>query len=298
MTHIPVLLNEVIRLTDPREGEFVIDGTAGGGGHAEAFARKIGKRGRLLCLDWDAEALAATRAAFEEKKIGLRTDFAHANYAALPEVIEREECGKADVVLLDLGFSSRQIDDPARGFSFRSERAPLDMRYDAGGGGLTAAEEVNRLSESALADIFRRYGEERNARAAAKAIVAARRKERIVTVGDLIRALAPAFSPARRKGRVHFATKVFQALRIHVNREFENLESFLGSLPRVVRPGGRVAIITFHSLEDRIVKRAFRSLVAEHAATAVTKKPVAPGREERERNPRSRSAKLRVVQFQ
>lgn len=297
MPHIPVLLHEVIELTDPKEGEFVVDGTAGEGGHAEAFAERIGPRGTLLCLDWDADALAATERRLSGKKGGPRAKFVHANYAALPDVLRRGGYGAADIALLDLGFSSRQIDDPARGFSFRSEDAPLDMRYDTEGGP-TAAEAVNGLGEEALTEIFRRYGEERNARGAARAVVAARRKARIITVGDLVRALEPAFSAPRRKGRVHFATKIFQALRIRVNRELENLGSFLDSLPGIMRPGGRAAIVTFHSLEDRLVKRAFRSFAAEQGAMLVTKRPAVPGADERKRNPRSRSAKLRIVRFQ
>lgn len=293
--HIPVLLQEVITLTEPRSGEFVIDGTAGGGGHAEAFARAIGARGRLLCVDRDAGALARARTRLAEVKP--ETSFVHANYADIPDILKKKKLGAADILLLDLGFSSFQIENTERGFSFRTEDAPLDMRYDTESNEPTAADIVNGLPESELTDLLFEYGEERASRKIAKAIVTARRKGKLRTVGDLLEAIAPAFPPSRRRGKTHFATKTFQALRIQVNREFENLERAMQRLPEMLGSGGRAAVITFHSAEDRIVKRAFRGYADRKVATLITKKPVAPSRGEVLTNPRARSAKLRVLRF-
>lgn len=300
LKHVPVLLQEVIALTDPKEGEFVIDGTLGSGGHARGFIETIGPEGKFLGVDWDEEAVAIALEALapmkKEKGLWPLVSIEQANYTEIPEILRRKKMGKADIFLLDLGFSSMQIDDPKRGFSFRAEGwTPLDMRYDRRGP--TAADEVNGLRESELADMIFRYGEERNARRIAHGIVTARRKKKIVTVQDLVHAIQNAFPPSRQHGKIHFATKTFQALRIHVNHEFENIQKVMDDLREVLKPGGRAAVITFHSTEDRIIKRAFRSFVEQKVATLLTKKPIVPTREEIRRNPRARSAKLRGIQF-
>ena len=300
MPHIPVLLQEVIALTDPRLGEFVIDGTVGSGGHARAFAEIIGPKGKFLGVDWDEDSVTIASKELQplkkEKNIWPAVFIEQANYTEIPEILRKKKIGKADILLLDLGFSSMQIDDPKRGFSFRAEEwAPLDMRYERKGP--TAADEINGLPESELADIIFRYGEERNARRIAHGIVAARRRKKFSTVQELVRAIHDSFPPSRQHGKIHFATRTFQALRIHVNHEFENIQKAMDDLQEVLGSGGRAAVITFHSAEDRIVKRAFRSLAEQKVATLVTKKPVVPTREEVRRNPRARSAKLRVIRL-
>ncbi|MFH1162265.1 MAG: 16S rRNA (cytosine(1402)-N(4))-methyltransferase RsmH [Candidatus Jorgensenbacteria bacterium] len=308
MLHTPVLLEEVIRVMEPKPGDFIIDGTLGGGGHARELAKRIGPSGMLLGIDWDADAVRRAKETLSTLTIK-RLAIVQGNYAELSAVLAKEKLPKADSLLLDLGLSSDQLADSGRGFSFEGDE-PLDMRYDPKSGNPSAAEVVNGTREEELADIIFRYGEERNARRIAKAIVAARRKEKILRTPDLIRVIEsvvprPSFaklppSPKLRrtgrtgKGKFHPATKTFMALRIFVNREFENLETILEKLPAVVRRGGRAAIITFHSLEDRIVKKCFQELVKSGKATLLNKKPIIPTREEIFKNPRSRSAKLRA----
>lgn len=295
MPHIPVLLQEVITLTEPRPGEFVIDGTVGGGGHAKAFADAVGSGGRLLCVDRDPEALAIAKRALGAAKP--KTLFERASYADIPAILKRKKLGRAAILLLDLGFSSFQIDDLERGFSLRGGGgAPLDMRYDRTTG-RTAADEVNKLSERELADIIFRYGGEQYARQIAHSIVVHRKRRKFTAVPELVRVIEEALPPSRRRGKIHCATKTFQALRVHVNREFEQLERAMENLPEVLGLGGRAAVITFHSAEDRIVKRAFRGYAEKGIAALVTKKPTVPSRGEVQKNPRARSAKLRVLRF-
>lgn len=288
-SHIPVLLNEVIKVLDPKPGEFFVDGTVGGGGHAAEIAKHIAPDGTLLMLDRDPDAIERAR---RKSCHGVKTTFVEGNYAELPEILKEKNLGRADGLLLDLGFSSFQIEDAKRGFSFMKD-GPLDMRY--GGNGETVAEAVNSLSREKLMEIFREFGEERRAREIASAIAAHRRKEKILTTGTLARVIEEAVGP--RRGHIHSATKVFQALRIYVNRELESLETVLGRLSEIVVNGGRVAIISFHSLEDRVVKNRFRDLVKSGKAALIVKKPITPAYEEILKNPRSRSAKLRAIQI-
>ncbi|PIP29948.1 16S rRNA (cytosine(1402)-N(4))-methyltransferase [Candidatus Jorgensenbacteria bacterium CG23_combo_of_CG06-09_8_20_14_all_54_14] len=293
MPHIPVLLQEVIGILDPRPGGFVIDGTLGGGGHARELAKCVGQSGTLLGVDWDADAVRRAKETLGAPEIK-RLVIVQGNYAELPAVLAKEKLQKADGLLLDLGLSSDQLAGSGRGFSFEGDE-PLDMRYDTKSGNPSAAELLNRLRADELADIFSSYGEERNARRIAKAIVEARRKEKFLRVSQLASVIE---SAVPRHGKTHPATKVFMALRIFVNRELENLETILEKLPAVVRRGGKVAIITFHSLEDRIVKHRFQELAKTGRATLLTKKPITPTREEIFKNPRSRSAKLRAIVMQ
>jgi 16S rRNA (cytosine1402-N4)-methyltransferase len=278
--HEPVLLKEVVALLRPRGGSLYVDATVGGGGHAEAILRAAAPDGRLIGLDRDEEALAASRERLNEW--GARVRLVRANFAELDEALMNEGVTTVDGIVFDLGVSSRQFDEPSRGFSFLRE-GPLDMRMDRSIG-RTAAEVVNTASEKELADIFLRYGEERRARAIARRIVAARPIETTVQLADLI---------GPRRGRTHPATRVFQALRIYVNDELENLKRGLAAATRVLRPGGRLAVISFHSLEDRIVKRHFRETPS---LRVITRKPVTPTQQEIEQNPRARSAKLRVAE--
>jgi 16S rRNA (cytosine1402-N4)-methyltransferase len=285
--HEPVLLTEAMELLAVRPGGFYVDGTLGLGGHAAEILRRSGPDGRLLGLDRDEEALAA--AGQRLAGFGPRVRMEHDDYRALPGRWSEE---RPDGVLLDLGVSSLQLDEPGRGFSFQAD-GPLDMRMDRRGGA-TAAELVNRLPETALADLLYRYGEERAARRVARAIVAARRQERLSTTGQLAAVVRRAAGRARRPG-LDPATLTFQALRIAVNRELEGLGDVLSELARWLAPHGRLVVIAFHSLEDREVKQAFRALSGP-GFRLLTRKPVRPGEEEVRRNPRARSARLRALE--
>ncbi len=287
--HIPVLLKEAIKTLDPKSGEFFIDGTFGGGGHAAAILEKIGPRGKLLAVDWDAKALKRAEGGFGGRRNIVLT---RGNYADLPEILKRLELPKADGLLLDLGFSSEQLG--GRGFSF-SKDEPLIMRYDDSKSGVTAADVVNGLGEKELADVIYKFGEERFSRKIAKAIVERRRKKRIETSGDLAGIVGEALPKNYERGRIHPATRTFQALRIYVNGELENLERLLGGLEKILKSEGRVAVISFHSLEDRLVKKYFKKMEKEKNFLILTKKPVSPSPEEIRANPRSRSAKLRAA---
>jgi 16S rRNA (cytosine1402-N4)-methyltransferase len=287
--HVPVLLAEVLELVDPRPGERVLDATVGCGGHAKALADRIGSRGMLVGVDRDGEALE--RAAEELRGVDAEVHLCRANFRDLED--ELDQCGQdeVDVALFDFGMSSLQVDDPARGFSFRSD-GPLDMRMDPRQP-TTAEELVNETGEEELADLIFNFGEERESRKIARAIVRERLKGRIKTTVELATLIARA--KKQKRGRIHPATKVFQALRMAVNDEVESLVQALEAAWRRLSPGGRVAAISFHSIEDRIVKNMFRDKARNEDATLVTKKPVTASDAECEANPRSRSAKLRVL---
>ncbi len=291
--HISVLLNEVLKALDPQPGEFFIDGTLGAGGHAKAVLEKIKSRGTLLGLDWDQRNLEDFRRENPEMKGKLI--LIHENYANLPEILEKHRLAKADGLLLDLGFSSDQLEHSGRGFSFLKNE-PLDMRYNPGDEDRpTAASIVNGRNEAELADIIYRYGEERLSRRIAKRIVEKRREKRIGTTDELAEIIRSAVPKNYEHGRIHPATRTFQALRIFVNDELGNLENILKNLPEIVGKDGRIAIISFHSLEDRLVKQHFQNLVKEKKARFIIKKPTTAGREESKTNPKSRSAKLRAI---
>lgn len=292
--HVPVLLGEVLELLAPRAGELVLDGTVGGGGHARALLERVSPGGRLIALDRDAAALARASRVLPVGDAA-RCVLRQANYADFAGVLDELGLGRVDVALLDLGVSSFQIDDAARGFSFQQD-GPLDMRMDASGGP-TAADLVNELSPEELADIFYRYGQERFSRRIAARIAEVRRREPITSTGQLAR-LVLAARPGKSRGRwqrIHPATRVFQSLRIYLNRELESLETFCRTIADRLSPGSRLGIISFHSLEDRIVKQSFKQLASEGDFERVTRKPVTATEEERQKNARSRSAKLRVV---
>lgn len=215
----------------------------------------------------------------------------NANYADLPEILKENNLPKADGLLLDLGFSSAQLEKSGRGFSFLRNEI-LDMRYELKKGGLTAAEIINSLSEKELADVIFKYGEEGFARKIAKKIIEERKQKRILTTFDLVNAVKKTVFGNKLPLAI---TRTFQAVRIYVNKELENLESILKNLQKIVKPKGRVAIISFHSLEDRLVKNCFKKLAKEGKAEILTKKPIRPSEGEIKRNPRSRSAKLRAI---
>jgi len=285
--HVPVLLAEALELLAVRPGGLYVDGTVGLGGHAAAVLRASAPDGRLLGLDRDGETLERARARLAE--FGGRVRLEPGDYREIPERLGRE---KADGILLDLGVSSAQLDDAGRGFSFQAE-GPLDMRMDRSAG-TTAADLVNRMRESELADLIYEYGEEPASRRIARAIVFARERQRIATTTELADVVRRA-APRRRPGGLHPATRTFQALRIRVNRELEGLGEAFEGAARCLTPGGRLAVIAFHSLEDRAAKEAFRALAAR-GFRVLTKKPIRPGEAEVRANPRARSARLRAVE--
>ncbi len=302
--HLPVLLDEVLALLAPedRAPARVIDGTLGAGGHSAALLEA--GAGRLLGLDLDPQALG--EASKTLAPFGERAHIVHASYAQMTEEAAALGWEGVDAILLDLGVSSMQFDTPERGFAFRYD-APLDMRFDPGGARPTAAELVNTLDADELADLFWRYGEERESRRLARAIV---RGRPYATTTELASSIERAL-PRRHDDRIHPATRVFQALRIAVNDELGVIEAALPRAIDLLRPGGRLAVISFHSLEDRIVKDLFRLeatdcicpphvpvCVCGHVASVdlLTRKPVTATETEMAANPRSRSAKLRAVE--
>ena len=285
--HVPVLLGPAMEQLAVRPGGFYVDGTVGLGGHAAEVLRRSAPDGTLLGLDRDPDALARARERLAE--FGGRARLAHGDWRTLPEVLGAE---RPDGVLLDLGVSSLQLDTAERGFSFRAD-GPLDMRMDRSSGP-TAADLVNRLPERELADVIYRYGEEHASRRIARAIVRARERAHLRTTGELAAVVRPAAGRARKRG-LDPATLTFQALRIAVNRELEGLGEALAAIARRLAAGGRLAVIAFHSLEDREVKNAFREL-ARDEFTLLTRKPIRPTDEEAARNPRARSARLRALE--
>ncbi|OGL07206.1 MAG: 16S rRNA (cytosine(1402)-N(4))-methyltransferase [Candidatus Rokubacteria bacterium RIFCSPLOWO2_02_FULL_68_19] len=289
--HLPVLPDEVVFLLRPRTRGWVVDGTVGMGGHAELLMERGGAGVRLLGIDRDLEALAEARRRLS--RFGERVVLRHASFRDLDSVAREAGVEAAQSVLLDLGVSSRQLATPERGFSFSAE-APLDMRFDRSGGE-TAAQLLARLPEAELARIVFEYGGEPRARRIAREIVARRKRTPLRTTSDLVAAVKAAV-PRRAwpQGR-HVATRTFQALRMAVNEEVEALTEALPRAAGLLAPGGRLGVISFHSGEDRIVKRAFLSL-ARGPYAMLEPSPLTPCHEERRMNPRCRSAKLRVLE--
>jgi len=281
---------EVLRYLQPERGGTFVDCTAGLGGHARAVVDAGATR--LIGLDRDPDALAIAAEALAPWRD--RVELVHADYRSLPDVLDRLGVTLVDGTLADLGVSSLQLDAPGRGFSFQRDE-PLDMRMDRTGGD-TAADLVARSTERELADAIFSYGEERFSRRIARAIVAARDEGVVNTTGRLAAIVRRAI-PGRRHARIDPATRTFQALRIWVNRELDGLDRFIDAAARRLRSGARLVVITFHSLEDRIVKHTLRALERiDGVIRVLTKKPVVPGDDEVHRNPRARSAKLRAAE--
>jgi len=276
----------VLQWLRPTPGGVYVDATVGAGGHAERLLEASGPSGTVVGIDRDPEALEVAR--HRLARFGGRVQLVHGNFAALKTLLHGLGLREVDGVLFDLGVSSLQLQRPERGFSFHFP-GPLDMRMDPGQP-QTAADLVNRLSEAELADLLRRYGEEPFARRIARSIV---RRRPLRTTTELVEAVQAAVPRSRWPRRLHVATRTFQALRIATNRELECLEEALGQVPEVLRPGGRAVVISFHSLEDRLVKRAFQS---DPRLRPLTRKPVRPDAEEVRANPRARSARLRVAE--
>jgi len=283
--HVPVLADQVLSWLSPTAGQTVVDGTLGGGGHTRLLAQAVGPAGQVIALDRDPAAIDAATVRLQ----GWPVRVALANYADLPEILEELDLEAVDAIVLDLGVSSDQLADDRRGFSFHSS-GPLDLRMDPSRGE-PAWKLVERLSAEHLADIIYRYGEERLSRRIARRIVETRKQHPIKTADDLAQ-LVRKVVPQGKHERIDPATRTFQALRIAVNEELKWLEVALRRMPDCLRPGGRLAVISFHSLEDRLVKEAFRS---DPQWEVLTRRPVRACDEEVAANPRARSAKLRVA---
>ena len=305
MKHVPVLPTETIDSLQLKSGSNVIDCTLGDAGHSEAMLEKIAPTGKLLGIDLDLEAILRAKRflyRFEDKAVLVRDNFAN-----LKNIVEKNNFIPVNAILMDLGWSTPQFEERGRGFSFLTDEV-LDMRYDSGemlkseGESWTAAEVVNSYSENELAVIFKNLGEEQLSREIAKAITVYRKNKKIEKTGELTEIILQAYREKLNSqkevpwiGGLHPATKVFQALRIEVNHELENLKKALPQAVEVLASGGRLAAITFHSLEDRIVKQYFKS-IENRSIKLINKKPIIASEAELETNPRARSAKLRVIE--
>jgi 16S rRNA (cytosine1402-N4)-methyltransferase len=292
--HVPVLFEEVLQYLNVRPGGVIADMTLGLGGHSSAIAKKLGGDGRLICFDRDPEAMELAKARMEQVRVEIGSEMPEVVYEAraFSEAGEAIAPGSLDGLLADFGVSSLQLDEAHRGFSFRSN-GPLDMRMDTRSGE-TAGQVVNEYGENEIADLVYKFGEERRSRRIARAIVRARP---ISTTAELAGVISAA-APSMKGDKIHPATRTFQALRICVNNELGEIESLLKSAPSLLKPGGRLVLISFHSLEDRLVKDAFRDGGRDGIYEVLTKKPVVPVEQEQLRNPRSRSAKLRAAEKQ
>jgi 16S rRNA (cytosine1402-N4)-methyltransferase len=284
--HTSVLPAEVLSFLALKPGDRVVDGTLGGGGHTRLLAEVVGPNGLVIAIDRDPGAIDRG----SRELAGLPVRFAQANFCDIPEVLDAVSIDAVDAVLLDVGLSSDQLSDDARGFSFDSD-GPLDLRFDPTEGE-PAWRMVNRMKPESLADIIFEFGEERHSRRIARRIAAVREKQPIRSAREFARLVTSAIPRQYPPPRIHPATRTFQALRIAVNQELKSLRIALERIPTRLSPGGRLAVISFHSLEDRLVKQAFRN---PQVWEPLTRSPVEASNEELLRNPRSRSAKLRVA---
>jgi 16S rRNA (cytosine1402-N4)-methyltransferase len=290
--HVPVLLEEVLEYLNVRPGGVICDATLGLAGHSSEIVKRLGGRGKLIAFDRDPEAMEAAKIRLEEVKAELGEEMPEVVYVAkaFSEAASEIEPGSLDGLLADFGVSSLQLDEAHRGFSFRSD-GPLDMRMNTREGE-TAEQVVNQEDENELADLIYEFGEERRSRRIARAIVRARP---ITTTAELAQIVSAA-APSMKGDKIHPATRTFQALRIRVNNELGEIQSLLKSAGSLLKPGGRLVLISFHSLEDRLVKDAFREAGRTKEFEVLTKKPVVADEQEQMRNPRSRSAKMRAAQ--
>jgi 16S rRNA (cytosine1402-N4)-methyltransferase len=290
--HVPVLLEEALEYLNVRPGGVIVDATLGLAGHSSEIAKRLGGKGRLICFDRDPEAMEKAKARLDEVRAELGSEMPEVvlEPRAFSEASSRIEPGSLDGLLADFGVSSLQLDEAHRGFSFRSD-GPLDMRMDTRSGE-TAGQVVNQEDENELADLIYEFGEERRSRRIARAIVRARPITSTAELAQIVSAAAPSM----KGDKIHPATRTFQALRIRVNNELGEIQSLLKSAGSLLKPGGRLVLISFHSLEDRLVKDAFREAGRERVFEVLTKKPVVAAEQEQMRNPRSRSAKMRAAQ--
>jgi 16S rRNA (cytosine1402-N4)-methyltransferase len=292
--HVPVLLDEVLQYLNVRPGGVIADATVGLGGHSAEIARRLGGTGRLICFDRDPQAMELAKARMNEVRAEIGDAMPEVVYEprAFSELASVIEPGSLDGLLADFGVSSLQLDEAQRGFSFRSE-GPLDMRMDTRSGE-TAEQVVNQEDENELADLIYEFGEERRSRRIARAIVRARPIRTTAELAEIVSAAAPSM----KGDKIHPATRTFQALRIRVNDELAEIGALLQCAPSLLKPGGRLVLISFHSLEDRLVKDSFREAGQKKVLQVLTKKPVVAEEQEQMRNPRSRSAKLRAAEKQ
>jgi 16S rRNA (cytosine1402-N4)-methyltransferase len=293
--HTSVLLYESIDGLAIHAGDIYVDGTVGSGGHAEEVARRFGKTIRIIGIDADADALTRSKARLE--KLEANVELVQGNFRNLDTILDSLHIEKVNRILLDIGLSSNQLEESGRGFSFlRNEPLHMTFAKDIKEGETTAALVVNEWSEETLVTIFKGFGEERYARQIAREIVEAREIEPITTTGQLVDIIQSSVPVRYQKQKIHFATRTFQAIRIAVNQELEVLrEGIMKGFDRLA-PGGRMAVISFHSLEDRIVKTIFKTKAESQVGTRITKKPIIASAEERDTNRRSRSAKLRIIE--
>jgi 16S rRNA (cytosine1402-N4)-methyltransferase len=293
LSHVPVMPREALELLQLPQGGVAVDGTLGLAGHAFLMAQVLGPHGHLIGIDRDSASLG--QAKIKLVSLSLKIDLLQGNFSSLDKILAGLKVSVVDGILLDLGISSFQLDDEARGFAFRSD-GPLDMRMDAQAEGVTAADLVNTLKEAQLEKIISEFGEERFARRIAEAIVMQRSRARIATTKSLADIILRALPKGYTRGRIHPATRTFQALRIAVNEELESLSLGLEVCFRMLKKGGRLCVISFHSLEDRLVKNKFKSLGLEKEGIILTKRPLTASDEECAANPRSRSAKMRAIE--
>ena len=292
-SHIPVMPKEALEFLHLPQGGVAVDGTLGLAGHSLLMAEALGPDGHLIGIDRDNASLGLAQKKLFSLK--LKIDLLQGNFSQLDKLLASLKVSAVDGILLDLGISSFQLDDQARGFAFRFE-GPLDMRMDPQGGGISAADLVNTLKEDQLEKIIFEYGEDRFARRIAAAIVMHRAKAKISTTKALADIVLRALPKGYTRGRIHPATRTFQALRIAVNEELESLSLGLEICFRMLKKGGRLCVISFHSLEDRLVKNKFKSLGFEQEGIVLTKRPLVASEDECAANPRSRSAKMRGIE--
>jgi len=292
MAHVPVLTEEVMKFLDPRSGDNFIDCTLGDGGHAAAILHRTAPDGKVLGFDLDSEAVKVVRKNLEE--FDARLIVRNESYVNLIAAVAEENFGPVAGVLMDLGFSSPQLEDRNRGFSFQRDE-PLDMSYSTQPGHTTAAEIVNTWTKDELTRVLAEYGEEHLAERIASGIVKARHQKHIISTMQLTDVIKASVPKNYEHGRIHPATRTFQALRIAVNGELGSVEKVLPQALSAIRPGGRLVCISFHSLEDRIVKSFFKEMSAKKRIEILTVKPVTATEKEIQNNPRSRSAKLRAA---
>ena len=290
--HVPVLLDEVLEYLNVRPGGVILDATLGLAGHSTAIAKRLGSKGKLIAFDRDPEAMEAAKVRFDELRAEIGDAMPEVVFVAkaFSEAANEVKPGSLDGLLADFGVSSLQLDEAHRGFSFRSD-GPLDMRQDTRSGE-TAEQVVNQEDENELADLIYEFGEERRSRRIARAIVRARPIRSTAELAQIVSAAAPSM----KGDKIHPATRTFQALRIRVNNELGEIQSLLKSAGSLLKPGGRLVLISFHSLEDRLVKDAFKEAKDAKVYEVLTKKPVTASEQEEMRNPRSRSAKMRAAQ--
>ena len=292
MAHIPVLADEVIKFLDPKKNENFIDCTLGDGGHSAELLRRTAPNGKVLGFDLDSEAVKVVRKNLEE--FGSRLIVRNESYANLNKAVAEEKFGPADGALMDFGFSSPQLEDRGRGFSFQRDE-PLDMSYSTAADHLTAAEIVNVWTKDEITRVLAEFGEEHLAERIAAKIVSARHHKHIISTVQLVEVIKAAVPKNYEHGRIHPATRTFQALRIAVNGELDSVNAVLPQALAALKPGGRLVCISFHSLEDRLVKSFFKEMSAKRKIEILTPKPITATEKEIQNNPRSRSAKLRAA---